>query len=129
MPEPWLEVRVPHREVRLARVELQVALGVPRPIFRFEEGSQRQLPPGELREHPATSSEAYVCEEVEGLVDRVELFDRPTAGGRIGPSDAEPPSPAPRQRPTKPRLDASRRVRTWRNSAYAVHGRSLSPLS
>src|SRR3954447_26074120 len=69
-----------------------------------------------------------MCLKVERLVDRVELLDWPASANRIGPSNAEPPSPTSVRRAPNARLDTSRRIRLGRNTPFpfACHGASLS---
>jgi hypothetical protein len=64
--------------------------------------------------------------EIKRFVDSVELFDRPGPGRRICPPDSEPPSPRSISAPTKPRLDATRRVRPRRRRSCRASGQARS---
>src|SRR4051794_30583656 len=114
MPDPGLEMDVPHRAIALPGVDREVAASLLGPVLRLKELRQRHLAAREIREHAATLGEPEVGLVVQRVRDRVELLYQSPSGRGVLPTDPKPPDPLPKGASPQARLDPSRGSRTQR---------------
>lgn len=110
VPDAPERMAVPQGRVRSTRRRGEVRLRVAFPPLG-DEVAQRLSAPIEVGERTAPSRKPDVRKEVERLVDRVELFKLPPAGGWVGPPHPEAPDLLPARRLPQPQLDSRRRLR------------------